>query len=328
MHFRFSENMRNILDLAKQGDVDAITTIINHPLKPKNIVAKVILKDRLLKLMFEGLDVPNQTEMVQITTQEIKKINLDSIETIHFFGRQIGTSTPVWKELVVLESFSTTSTELPLDTIAANQSSSNNPKSSQKISVPSKDQLELITSVINKALSEKALTANIELNNQTLKIIIETKQFLDGQVTANDIYSALLAMNSSAFKSAELYKQRSSSAQPFLIKKMEFEEELPSANIEPQSIKCTTQEKVSTHHQNHNSVTKVPEMQKIKKTRRIIGLIIGSIIAGFVIIRLLERLSLVFTSPLGGFGLILALFSFWRAWSILGPLLQNFLCDE
>ena len=210
----------------------------------------------------------------------------------------------------------------------SNQNYSNNPKSSQATLVPSKDQLELITEVINKALSEKALTANVELNDQTLKIIIETQQFLDGQVTANDIYSALLAINSSAFKSAELYKQRSSSAQPFLIKKMEFEEELPSANIEPQPIKYTDQENVSTHGQNHNSVTKVPEMQKIKKTRRIIGLIIGSIIAGFVIIRLLERLSLVFTSPLGGFGLILALFSFWRAWSILGPLLQNFLCDE
>ena len=194
--------------------------------------------------------------------------------------------------------------------------------------MPSKDQLELITEVINKALSEKALTATVELNDQTLKIIIETKQFLDGQVTANDIYSALLAINSSAFKSAELYKQRSSSAQPFLIKKMGFEKELPSASIEPQPIKCITQEKVSMHRQNHNSATKVPEMQKIKKTRRTIGLIIGSIIAGFVIIRLVERLSLVFTSPLGGFGLILALFSFWRAWSILGPLLQHFLCDE
>ncbi len=50
----------NLLELAKQGDAQAIASVINYLLKPKNITAKVVLKNNCLQVMLESVQVPEQ----------------------------------------------------------------------------------------------------------------------------------------------------------------------------------------------------------------------------------------------------------------------------
>jgi aryl-alcohol dehydrogenase-like predicted oxidoreductase len=54
----------NLLEVAKQGDAQAIASVINYLLKPKNITAKVILKDSCLQVMLESVQVPEQESSV------------------------------------------------------------------------------------------------------------------------------------------------------------------------------------------------------------------------------------------------------------------------
>ena len=50
----------NLLELAKQGDAQAIASVINYLLQPKDITAKVVLKDGCLQVMLESFQVPEQ----------------------------------------------------------------------------------------------------------------------------------------------------------------------------------------------------------------------------------------------------------------------------
>lgn len=50
----------NILELAKQGDVKAIATLLNRQLQTKGITAKVAMNDSCLQIMLESAQVPNQ----------------------------------------------------------------------------------------------------------------------------------------------------------------------------------------------------------------------------------------------------------------------------
>jgi hypothetical protein len=45
---------QSLIERAKQGDVRAISALINHQLQPKGIVARAIFKENCLQIVFES----------------------------------------------------------------------------------------------------------------------------------------------------------------------------------------------------------------------------------------------------------------------------------
>lgn len=78
-----------ILELAQQGDIEAIQTILNRILKPYNISnVNVKHKGDCLQISLESYDkVPNQQSLVLLLKDEIVKLDIQSINKIKVSGR-------------------------------------------------------------------------------------------------------------------------------------------------------------------------------------------------------------------------------------------------
>ncbi len=88
----------NILELAKQGDAEAIASLINRQLQPKGITVKTSIKNDCLNLMLEAVQVPNQQTLVAIMRKGITSLGAASIKKVKVYGRKIGESFPAWHE--------------------------------------------------------------------------------------------------------------------------------------------------------------------------------------------------------------------------------------
>jgi len=91
-----------ILELAQQGDIEAIQTILNRILKPYNLSnVNVKHKDDCLQISLESYDkVPNQQSLVLLLKDEIVKLDIQSINKIKVSGRISGERFIDWKQYV------------------------------------------------------------------------------------------------------------------------------------------------------------------------------------------------------------------------------------
>jgi hypothetical protein len=88
----------NLRQLAKQGNPKAIAALINQSLKPKNITAKIGLKDDCLQVLLESAQIPKQQAMVSFIRNGLTKLEVESIKTVKVFGRQVGEESPAWSQ--------------------------------------------------------------------------------------------------------------------------------------------------------------------------------------------------------------------------------------
>jgi chemotaxis signal transduction protein len=98
-----SSELQAILTLARQGDPNAIATLINHSLNPKGITARVGWKHHCLGILLEALPVPDQQEMVAFIRQSLVNLQPESIHRVKVGGYQPGQSVPAWYEEFEME---------------------------------------------------------------------------------------------------------------------------------------------------------------------------------------------------------------------------------
>ncbi|MGG6241950.1 GUN4 domain-containing protein [Nodosilinea sp. AN01ver1] len=88
--------------LAKQGDVKAISTLINQKLQANRVIAKVSAKNDCFQVMLEATEVPNQEQMVLLLQSEFQKLGVPGISTLRLYGKQSGEDFPDWQEEIKL----------------------------------------------------------------------------------------------------------------------------------------------------------------------------------------------------------------------------------
>lgn len=86
----------NILELAKQGDVEAITSVINYLLKPQNVSAKAVLKDGCLKVILESVTIPEQESSVKLIRKLMINLGVESIKSVRIYGIHTGQKSAGW----------------------------------------------------------------------------------------------------------------------------------------------------------------------------------------------------------------------------------------
>ncbi len=91
------------LELAKQGNPQAIAALMNRSLQPKGITAKAAIKDGFLQVMLESAQVPNQQAMIPFVRKGITRLGADLIERVKVYGRQTGEDFPAWIQTFDLE---------------------------------------------------------------------------------------------------------------------------------------------------------------------------------------------------------------------------------
>ncbi|MEH2396170.1 hypothetical protein [Nostoc sp.] len=88
----------NILKLAKQGDTQAIASLMNRHLYPKGITAKVTLKDACLEVILESAEVPNRQTLVAFIRKGLTGLGAASVERVKVYGQQTGNEFPSWSQ--------------------------------------------------------------------------------------------------------------------------------------------------------------------------------------------------------------------------------------
>lgn len=88
---------QDIRELAKQSNPKALATLINQSLKPKNITAKVGVKNDCIQILLESEQVPNQEVMVSFIRKRLVELEV-SLNTVKVYARKLGEENPAWNQ--------------------------------------------------------------------------------------------------------------------------------------------------------------------------------------------------------------------------------------
>ncbi len=122
--------MQNLKVLAKQGNIKAVTALINQRLQSSKTIAKVSLKGSRLQIMLESSEVPEQKQMVSLLQTEILKLEIKGVTSLKLYGKETGEDFPDWQDEVSL--ITTNETQSQENQSQENQSFKVNPEPSSK----------------------------------------------------------------------------------------------------------------------------------------------------------------------------------------------------
>ncbi|MGE5659146.1 MAG: hypothetical protein ACM37W_21340 [Actinomycetota bacterium] len=91
----------NLRELARQGDPNAIATVINRSLQAKGINADVMRENGSLLVMLESDKVPPQNALIDFIRNGMSNLGVESIHTVRVYGRQRGEE-PAWEDEIAL----------------------------------------------------------------------------------------------------------------------------------------------------------------------------------------------------------------------------------
>jgi dipeptidyl aminopeptidase/acylaminoacyl peptidase len=92
------QTVPNFVELAKQGDVSAITTLIGQWLNSQSITTKASLKDGCLQVMLESVQVPEQQVVVPLIRDGLIGLDIQYCKKIKIYGRETGEDIPDWTQ--------------------------------------------------------------------------------------------------------------------------------------------------------------------------------------------------------------------------------------
>ncbi|MDY6804255.1 MAG: CapA family protein [Cyanobacteriota bacterium] len=89
-------NQQNILELAKQGNPNAIATLVEKALGKKGITAKAGLEKNCLHLLLEAPQLLDAQACIRVIERGMQRLKPRSIEAIAVYGRRLGQHSPDW----------------------------------------------------------------------------------------------------------------------------------------------------------------------------------------------------------------------------------------
>ncbi|MFS0518132.1 hypothetical protein ACEYW6_25915 [Nostoc sp. UIC 10607] len=88
----------NILELAKQGDINAINTLVSQWLNLPSITPKTSFKQNCLQIMLESFEVPVQQLVVPLICDRLINLGIQSFNNVKIYGRVTGEDFPDWQQ--------------------------------------------------------------------------------------------------------------------------------------------------------------------------------------------------------------------------------------
>ncbi|XWK87505.1 MAG: EcsC family protein [Phormidium sp.] len=93
-----AQNIPNFEELAQQGDINALTKLINQWLNSQSITAKANLKNDCLQIKVESNQVPEQDSVVSVIREGLIGLDIQFCQKVKIFGQQTGDDFPDWQE--------------------------------------------------------------------------------------------------------------------------------------------------------------------------------------------------------------------------------------
>ncbi|AVH70025.1 hypothetical protein [Nostoc sp. 'Lobaria pulmonaria (5183) cyanobiont'] len=93
----------NILEIAKQGDTNAINTLVSQWLNSPRITSKTSFKQNCLQIMLESIEIPAQQLVVPVICDGLINLGIQSFNNVKIYGRVTGEDFPDWQQEIELE---------------------------------------------------------------------------------------------------------------------------------------------------------------------------------------------------------------------------------
>lgn len=103
----------NILELAKQGDTNAINTLVSQWLNLPIITPKTSFKQNCLQIMLESIEVPVQQLVVPVICDGLISLGIQYFKSVKIYGRVTGEDFPDWQQEIELEALVNSSVLTP-----------------------------------------------------------------------------------------------------------------------------------------------------------------------------------------------------------------------
>lgn len=87
-----------ILELARQGDPQAIATLMNRSLTPKGISATIQRENYCLKVELTAAETPDAQILVPFVRNRISSLAVQHIQKVQIYGSQTAAVAPAWME--------------------------------------------------------------------------------------------------------------------------------------------------------------------------------------------------------------------------------------
>ncbi len=95
---------RNLLQLAKQGDAEAIAELLNRSLHQRGITAQARLQDDTLHVFLDAIDLPAPQDIMPFVQQSVASLGVPLIRMVQVYGRRRGDMQPAWQQGTTLNS--------------------------------------------------------------------------------------------------------------------------------------------------------------------------------------------------------------------------------
>jgi hypothetical protein len=93
---------KNLVELAREGNPEAIATLLNGNLQKHNITAKVDLQGQHLKVLFESDQVPSQRKMYTFMRKGMENLKSEVITKVNLYGKAFDQELYEWEEYFLI----------------------------------------------------------------------------------------------------------------------------------------------------------------------------------------------------------------------------------
>jgi hypothetical protein len=149
----------NLLELAKQGNPQAIAALMNRQLQPKGISAKAQIKDNCLQIMLESPQAPDQQALVAFIRKGMTTLGTKSIKRVKIYGRQTDEEVLAWSNEFDL-GVQTSLTSLPASSSEIHRNQQAQVLASMKRSTPAQTTASLTQNSLTNTSKPKAGRGN------------------------------------------------------------------------------------------------------------------------------------------------------------------------
>lgn len=147
-------SLLTLIDQAKQGDLKALTDLLNKKLNAKGIIAKASLKRKCLHILVESKQTPPEEPIVIFLRKALAKLEVESWKSIKVYGRKAGEEIPDWVTDLELS----TVTEHSLEELAQSGN------------------IDAISQLLNQQLQKNGVAVQISHKGDCLRMMLEAAE--------------------------------------------------------------------------------------------------------------------------------------------------------
>ncbi|MDX2217004.1 MAG: hypothetical protein SFY66_27305 [Oculatellaceae cyanobacterium bins.114] len=215
-----SGSILDTTELAKQGDIEAIATLVNQWLSSPAILAKVSFKNGCLRVLLETSEPIDQAKISSTLLEQIKKLGIQDCTQLKISSREPGDEFFDWQQefnlskttdlqkdaLKVLSEVKSSLASLTNSTEVATQSQTS------QLELARKGDVQAISKAMNYLLQPKGLVAAITLTGDCLLVMLQSHETPDQEQTTDYVRKVLKELKLTSIRQVKLYGRRRNSS--------------------------------------------------------------------------------------------------------------------